>query len=230
MCAVGFEMRCKGCGLTEGLFRQRCREAGDDSPSLVGQKGAFVSGLRHLAPWMLALPAAFLALACQAQGNIDAGKSPAQIFAETCAVCHKDARQLRRASVAYLRQHYTSSYEEANALATYVARLPVESRTEQSKRTPAGAAAAAAEAAKQQPRQQPAGADQGKSAQAQSKGRRPAVTAEVTPLPPTSEENPSLPPAEEPPPRSAPPPLAVGGALPAPAAARAAPSLVPFQE
>jgi hypothetical protein len=212
--------------LTEGLFRRRCREPSDDSPRVVGPKRTFVSRLCHLAPWMIALLAAFLALPCQAQGNIDAGKSPGQIFAETCAVCHKDTRQLRRASVAYLRQHYTSSYEEANALAAYVARLPTEPRAEQPKRTPAGAAPTPAEAAKQQP----AGADQGKSAQAPSRGRRQPVTADVRPVPPAREENPSLPSAEQASPVSAPPPPPAGGALSAAAAARALPALVPFQE
>jgi len=41
--------------------------------------------------------------AADAQGNIDAGKTPAQIFGDTCSACHRSARDLRRASASFLR-------------------------------------------------------------------------------------------------------------------------------
>jgi hypothetical protein len=60
-----------------------------------------------------------------AQTNIDEGKSPAQIFSSDCAACHKSTRGLAngRGSLAlkgFLAQHYTSSSDQAAALAAYV--------------------------------------------------------------------------------------------------------------
>jgi hypothetical protein len=72
-----------------------------------------------------------LGLACSAIGpahaqvNIDQGKSAAEIFAGDCATCHKSARGLAngRNSLtlsAFLREHYTSSSQQASMLAAYV--------------------------------------------------------------------------------------------------------------
>jgi hypothetical protein len=73
--------------------------------------------------WTVAcLAAAFLQIpAADAQGNIDAGKTPAQIFGDTCAGCHRSARELRRASASFLRSHYTAGSDEAAAMANYLA-------------------------------------------------------------------------------------------------------------
>lgn len=57
--------------------------------------------------------------------NLEAGKTPAQIFAATCAVCHKGPHGLLK-SVApgslpgFLRQHYTTSTGMASAMSAYV--------------------------------------------------------------------------------------------------------------
>lgn len=57
--------------------------------------------------------------------NLEAGKTPAQIFAATCAVCHKGPHGLLK-SVApgslpgFLRQHYTTSTSMASAMSAYV--------------------------------------------------------------------------------------------------------------
>ena len=57
--------------------------------------------------------------------NLEAGKTPAQIFAATCAVCHKGPQGLLK-SVApgslpgFLRQHYTTSTNMAAAMSAYV--------------------------------------------------------------------------------------------------------------
>jgi mono/diheme cytochrome c family protein len=61
----------------------------------------------------------------RAQTNIDEGKSPAQIFASDCAVCHKTPKGLGNGKnsltlAAFLREHYTASREQAAALAAYV--------------------------------------------------------------------------------------------------------------
>jgi hypothetical protein len=150
---------------------------------------------RHLAPRAICMAAALLAAPCQAQGNIDAGKSPAQIFAGTCASCHRNARELRRPSAGFLRQHYTSGSREAAALASYLARIPTEPSATQPKRSPAGLGTNPSQAA----RQQPASAEQRKSAQAEPKGRRPSATLEVRPLPFPEENQPPKPPASGPP-------------------------------
>ena len=60
-----------------------------------------------------------------AQTNIDQGKTPAQIFASNCAGCHKPTRRLahgknRFVLTEFLREHYTTSREQAAGLAAYV--------------------------------------------------------------------------------------------------------------
>jgi hypothetical protein len=61
----------------------------------------------------------------QAQENLDAGKSPSQIFAGTCTACHKSPRGLLKTVAAgalpgFLRQHYTTSSNMAGVLASYL--------------------------------------------------------------------------------------------------------------
>ena len=60
-----------------------------------------------------------------AQTNIDQGKSPAEIFATDCAACHKSIRGLAAGKnsltlSSFLREHYTSSRDQAAAMASYV--------------------------------------------------------------------------------------------------------------
>src|SRR5437763_11147358 len=64
--------------------------------------------------------------AAQAQvTNLEAGKSPSQIFAGTCNACHKSPRGLLKTVPAsslpgYLRQHYTTSSDMASVLASFL--------------------------------------------------------------------------------------------------------------
>jgi hypothetical protein len=79
---------------------------------------------RRIPPFIGVLVALVPAMA-SAQTNLDEGKSPAQIFASDCAVCHKAARGLANGKNSltlsgFLREHYTSSREQAAALAAYV--------------------------------------------------------------------------------------------------------------
>ncbi|ABD87846.1 hypothetical protein [Rhodopseudomonas palustris] len=65
-----------------------------------------------------------MAQPAQAQ-NLEAGKSPSQIFAGACTVCHKSPRGLLRtvapgALPGYLRQHYTTSSDMAALLSAYL--------------------------------------------------------------------------------------------------------------
>src|SRR5262249_16256641 len=60
-----------------------------------------------------------------AQENLDQGKSPAQLFASDCAICHKSPQGLAKSGGIlgldrFLREHYTASKETATAIANYL--------------------------------------------------------------------------------------------------------------
>jgi hypothetical protein len=60
-----------------------------------------------------------------AQENLDAGKTPSQIFAGTCNACHKSPRGLLKtvspsSLPGFLRQHYTTSPNMAGVLSSYL--------------------------------------------------------------------------------------------------------------
>ena len=79
---------------------------------------------RGVAP-AIGLFMALLPAMAQAQTNIDQGKSPAEIFANDCATCHKSARGLANGRgssglASFLVEHYTASKDQAAALAAYV--------------------------------------------------------------------------------------------------------------
>jgi hypothetical protein len=79
-----------------------------------------------------------------AQENLEQGKSPAQLFASDCSICHKSPQGLARAGgmfgvEGFLREHYTTSRETATAIANYLNSMntrPAPARA--SKRTPKG--------------------------------------------------------------------------------------------
>jgi hypothetical protein len=68
----------------------------------------------------------FAAKPAQAQAqNLEAGKSPSQIFAGTCNACHKSPRGLLKTVPAgslpgFLRQHYTTSGDMASLLSAFL--------------------------------------------------------------------------------------------------------------
>ena len=81
------------------------------------------------APWLVGVFTVLVAGSAQPQGNIDAGKTPAQMFADTCSTCHRRPQELRRgASAGFLRQHYMSGPQEAAAMASYLAAIPGDPR------------------------------------------------------------------------------------------------------
>jgi hypothetical protein len=192
------------------------------SRGLRADAGFWAAGIGAAGIWVAGMAALLPTAPAGAQGNIDAGRSPAQIFADTCASCHRSARELRRPSASFLRQHYTAGAEEASAMASYLSGLPAEPKGAQPKRPPAAVGDQPAEA-KQQPKQQPKGKQQAKqqpatetpaeqpaatqhtvtqpaatqpaAPQAQAKGRR-GATAEVrpaAPAPAAAEERPAAP-------------------------------------
>ena len=58
----------------------------------------------------------------QSQSNLDAGKSPEQIFSNTCSACHHAPQDLKQTSAQFLRQHYTTGARQAAAIAAYLER------------------------------------------------------------------------------------------------------------
>ncbi len=80
----------------------------------------------------LSLATVMLLIGCLAAGeahaqatNLEAGKSPSQIFAGTCTACHKSPRGLLKTVPAsslpgFLRQHYTTSSDMASVLSSYL--------------------------------------------------------------------------------------------------------------
>jgi hypothetical protein len=60
-----------------------------------------------------------------AQENLDKGKTPAQLYASDCAICHKSPRGLAKGAGRFgldnfLREHYTASHESAAVISAYL--------------------------------------------------------------------------------------------------------------
>jgi mono/diheme cytochrome c family protein len=78
-------------------------------------------GLRCL----LVVTSLIVAAPVSAQDNLDAGKTPQQLFDTNCAICHDSARALGTAMgswslAGFLAQHYTSSRATADKIAGYL--------------------------------------------------------------------------------------------------------------
>jgi hypothetical protein len=56
----------------------------------------------------------------QAQSNLDASKSLAEIFSDTCSLCHESARALKPSNAAFLRKHYTTGPKQAATMAAFL--------------------------------------------------------------------------------------------------------------
>ena len=66
-----------------------------------------------------------IASAAGAQGNLDQGKTAAQLYASACATCHKSPQSVSNTKrflglESFLGEHYTSSRESAAILAAYL--------------------------------------------------------------------------------------------------------------
>jgi len=102
----------------------------------------------RVAFWATAALLSCPGMASYAQSNLDAGKSPAQIFADTCSACHRSPREIKKTTPAFLREHYTTGLREATTMAAYLATVGSDPRAVQQRRPPAlgaGQAPAAAE-------------------------------------------------------------------------------------
>ena len=136
----------------------------------------------QVVPWVIAAAAVAADAPAQAQSNLDAGKSAAQIFADTCSACHRSPREVRPTSAAFLREHYTTGGREAAAMAAYLASVGSDARAVQQRRPPtlgAGQTGAPTDNAAR-------GAEQGKPSETQAAlpaatpGRRATGTADPT--------------------------------------------------
>lgn len=123
-----------------------------------------VSKARRTVGWMIGVAMAAAATAAHGQSNIDAGKSPAQIFSNTCNACHRSARELKPTSAGFLREHYTTGAQEAATMAAYLASVGSDPRAVQQRRPPTQGAgpAAATDNAPRPPQGLPGGGEQGR--------------------------------------------------------------------
>src|ERR1700704_2669037 len=107
----------------QGGGRQPCCATLEAIPYL--EKQGMLSRALSLATVTL-LIGCLVAGAARAQvTNLEAGKSPSQIFAGTCTACHKSPRGLLKTVPAsslpgFLRQHYTTSSDMASVLSSYL--------------------------------------------------------------------------------------------------------------
>jgi len=90
-----------------------------------------------IVPGLLGAGLAVAAVPAQAQSNIDAGKTPAQIFSDTCNACHRSPRELKPTNAGFLREHYTTGAREAAAMAAYVAAVGSDPQAVRQRRPPA---------------------------------------------------------------------------------------------
>ncbi len=90
---------------------------------------------RQLAIWIIAVGGSFAGTAL-AQSNLDAGKSAAQIFADTCNACHRSPREIKKTSPAFMREHYTTGMREAVMMANYLASVGSDAQAVQQRKPP----------------------------------------------------------------------------------------------
>jgi hypothetical protein len=79
--------------------------------------------------------AAGASLSARAQANLDAGKTPAQIFAQGCSTCHRSAQELAPVGRDFLIEHYTTGYRQADAMSAYLQAVRLE-RAAKPRRSP----------------------------------------------------------------------------------------------
>jgi mono/diheme cytochrome c family protein len=102
---------------TQEFARQSARQS-DHQPA--EEREIIVSRVRRFSPWILGLLAATPLVPAAGQ-NLDAGKPASQIFAEVCANCHRNPRELKtNPGASFLREHYTTGPEMAATMAAYL--------------------------------------------------------------------------------------------------------------
>jgi hypothetical protein len=166
--------------LSKGRGVAECRPVRADSGVIT------VSRVWRSTPWIIGVLGVLLAGSASPQGNIDAGKSPAQLFADTCSNCHRRPQELKRSSAGFLRQHYTPGAQEAAAMATYLAGIPSDPRAkdrpkgQEKEKEKEKAKAPQQQQAQERPPERP----QPKAQQPLPKGKRPELAKSPTGEPP----------------------------------------------
>jgi len=136
-------------------------------------------GFTRLFGAVVAVLAVWTAGPAAAQENLDKGKTPAQLYASDCAICHKSPRGLakgvgRYGLESFLRVHYTASREAAAAISAYlqsIDRQPTSGRERNSKRK------AKASTPKLPPRKVPEGkSSETKSSETKASETKPAAS------------------------------------------------------
>ncbi len=64
--------------------------------------------------------AIFAVVTASAQSNLDAGRTPAQMFASGCSACHRTPQEVAHAGRDFLLEHYTTGPRQADAMAAYL--------------------------------------------------------------------------------------------------------------
>jgi len=72
----------------------------------------------------------------RAQSNLDAGKSPARIYAQGCGSCHGTPHEFFEVRRDFLIQHYTTGPEQARLIADYLDAVRSEPRPVKPRRSP----------------------------------------------------------------------------------------------
>ena len=184
--------------------------SGWDSHTLRAGKEVVVFKVRAMVSGVIAGLAIFLVRPADAQ-NLDAGKSPAQIFADTCSACHRRAQDLRKPSAAFLRGHYTTGQQEAATMANYLASIPADPRAQQKRQPGAGPTPAETvpsrrqDQSKGQPKEQakappaaPSTSRRGGRGEAKAPASAAATAPETNPPEPPVQPIPAVPPAPPP--------------------------------
>ena len=138
--------------------------------------GVTLRSTSRVLAWVVGLAVCGAGVPVHAQSNLDAGKSPAQIFAGTCNACHRSPREIKRTSAAFLREHYTTGAREAAAMAAYLASVGSDAAAVQQRRPPvlgAGQQPAPGEAATARaPATGPAAGEQSDAGNGQAAGEK----------------------------------------------------------
>ena len=95
-----------------------------------------VTSVRGIVAGVMGMAVGLTAFPAFAQSNLDAGKSPAQIFAHTCNACHRSPREIKRTSVAFMREHYTTGMQEAATMAAYLNSMGTDPKAVETRRKP----------------------------------------------------------------------------------------------
>jgi hypothetical protein len=157
----------------------RSRAALHTAEKQIHRSSALLAGRgRRALACILPIALSVFAMPAHAQANLEAGKSPAQIFADTCNACHRSPREVKRTTAAFLREHYTTGMREATIMAGYLATVGSDPQAVQQRRPPTLAAGQPATRP-----QDPAGIDQSRP---NAQAALPASSAAAAPI--TSEQ------------------------------------------